>query len=171
MCDILQNNEETDLFGFLYRVPGEKDKFYYFKVMGGTGSGSGSNSGSGSSSGFGSHISTMTLNQLPATMAAASTASAANTSSCNNSNYISSSRSYTYSLAHTSTMTLGNVSMAGASSNATSLYTSTTNLNFLDDMPCQALLERKEFMKLLAQGICNVKCITEYVSIPFSILI
>lgn len=68
-------------------------------------------------------------------------------------------------------MTLGNVSMAAASSNATSLYTSTTNLNFLDDMPCQALLERKEFMKLLAQGICNVKCITEYVSISFSILI
>lgn len=162
VCDILQNNDDTDLFGIVCRLPGEKDKFFHFKVMGSSSSSSSSSSsGSGGLGGFGSHISTMTLNQLPSSglSSAPPNGSASNQ---NNSNYISSSRSYTYSLSHTSTMTLNNVSMAAP--NASSLYTSTTNLNFYDDQACQAQLEKKEFMKLLAQGICNVKCITEYVS-------
>ena len=53
--------------------------------------------------------------------------------------------------------------MAGAAAAAASLYSSATNLSH-GDSDYQALLEKKEYIKLLAQGICNVKCITEYVS-------
>lgn len=110
----------------------------------------------------------MTLNQLPMTASAMSASGASSAAIApNSSNFMASSRSYTYSLSHTSTVTLNNVSMAGSSStaaiNASSMYTSTTNLNFYDEQHCQAQIEKKEFMKLLAQGICNVKCITEYV--------
>lgn len=48
VCDILQNNDDTDLFGFVCRLPGEKDKFYFFKVMA-----SSSSSSSFGSNGFG----------------------------------------------------------------------------------------------------------------------
>jgi len=44
-----------------------------------------------------------------------------------------------------------------------SLYASSTNLNYNEEH-FQAQVEKKEYIKLLAQGICNVKCITEYVS-------
>jgi len=44
-----------------------------------------------------------------------------------------------------------------------SLYASSTNLNYNEEH-YQAQIEKKEYIKLLAQGICNVKCITEYVS-------
>lgn len=33
VCDILHNGEGTDLLGIVCRLPGEKDKFYYFKIM------------------------------------------------------------------------------------------------------------------------------------------
>ena len=45
-----------------------------------------------------------------------------------------------------------------------SIYSSSTNLNFNDEH-FQAQNEKQEYIKLLAQGICNVKCITEYENI------
>lgn len=112
--------------------------------------------GGGSTGGFGSHMSTMTLNQLPGVISAASSSA---TSSTNN--YATSSRSYTYSLAHTSTVTLNNMSMTGAANssiaNSSSMYMSTTNLNFNDE----AQIEKTEFMQLLVRGIASVKCVSE----------
>jgi len=106
VCDILQNNDDTDLFGILCRLAGEKDKFFSFKVL------------------------------------------VSSTSSQQNQSNSMSSNSSTYS----------------------SIYSSTTNLN-TNDEHFQAQLEKKEYIKLLAQGICNVKCITEYVNIYFMLFI
>jgi hypothetical protein len=59
--------------------------------------------------------------------------------------------------------TISSTSSASSSSTYSSIYASTTNLNFFDEH-YQAQIEKKEYIKLLAMGICNVKCITEYVS-------
>ncbi|CAF0879713.1 unnamed protein product [Brachionus calyciflorus] len=109
VCDILQNGDDTDLFGILCRLAGEKDKFFSFKVI----------------------------------------PNASNQS--NNSSIVTN---------HYSTIS----SQSSNSSNSSSIYCSTTNLNLYDEH-AQAQLEKKDFIKLLAQGICNVKCITEYENI------
>jgi hypothetical protein len=129
VCDILQNNDDTDLFGILCRLTGEKDKFFSFKVIPCT-----------SSSSTNINTSTSTNN--------ISTMSTANLSAINNS---------------CSTMSS---SSSSSSNNYSSIYASTTNLNFIDEH-YQAQVEKKEYIKLLAQGICNVKCITEYVRLFF----
>ena len=69
---------------------------------------------------------------------------------------------------HQSTSTLSSVpnSMTMISNNYGSLHASTTNLNYTEEH-YQAQLEKKEYIKMLAQGICNVKCITEYVGVYF----
>lgn len=135
VCDILQNNDDTDLFGILCRLAGEKDKFFSFKVIATNSAyllanqANGGQSGAQSASNCTSSASTMTLN---------STAS------------FNQSTSTLASMAH---------------SNYGSIYSSTTNLAHNEEH-YQALVEKKEYIKLLAQGICNVKCITEYVSFP-----
>lgn len=136
VCDILQNNDDTDLFGILCRLPGEKDKFFSFKVI---------PSHNMSSKGSMDQItSTANLNSL------------ASQSSHNNTNTLTS---------YASTTLAFNSTNNSSYSSSASVYSSTTNLNLFDDQQyCQAQLEKKEFIKLLAQGICNVKCITEYVS-------
>ena len=129
VCDILQNNDDTDLFGILCRLTGEKDKFFSFKVIPSTSSSSTNTAASTSTN----NISTMSTANLSSAVS-------------NNSGY-------------GSTMS----SSSSASSNTySSIYASTTNLNFFDEH-YQAQVEKKEYIKLLAQGICNVKCITEYV--------
>ncbi len=130
VCDILQNNDDTDLFGILCRLAGEKDKFFSFKVLVSSTSSQQNQSNSMSANSFNS----------------VSTANLANTTTNNTSTM--SSNSSTYS----------------------SIYSSTTNLN-TNDEHFQAQLEKKEYIKLLAQGICNVKCITEYVNIYFMLFI
>lgn len=128
VCDILQNNDDTDLFGILCRLAGEKDKFFSFKVLATSSmyhmNGSSNQSANNSSIGSGS----LTLNSTAGFNQSTSTLSSAS----NNMNY-------------------------------GSLYASSTNLNFTEEH-FQAQMEKKEYIKLLAQGICNVKCITEYVS-------
>ena len=128
VCDILQNNDDTDLFGILCRLTGEKDKFFSFKVIPSTSSSSTSINTSVSTN----NISTMSTANLSAINSSATMSSMSSTSSSNNNN------------------------------NYSSIYASTTNLNFVDEH-YQAQVEKKEYIKLLAQGICNVKCITEYV--------
>jgi hypothetical protein len=123
VCDILQNNDDTDLFGILCRLAGEKDKFFSFKVIPSNGS-INPNSTCSSSNQMNGHS---TISSTTSTLSTSST------SSCN-----------TYS----------------------SIYASTTNLNLFDENH-QAVLEKKDYIKLIAQGICNVKCITEYVSSIF----
>jgi hypothetical protein len=128
VCDILQNNDDTDLFGILCRLAGEKDKFYSFKVL------------------ATSAVNSTSINQ--------STLSSA----CSNNQIYTSTTNF-------STLS----STSSASSYNSSLYASTTNLNAFDEHN-QAINEKKEYIKLLAQGICNVKCITEYVSFGLYIL-
>lgn len=111
VCDILQNGDDTDLFGILCRLAGEKDKFFSFKVI----------------------------------------PNASNQS--NNASIVTN---------HYSTIS----SQSSNSSNSSSIYCSTTNLNLYDEH-AHAQMEKKDFIKLLAQGICNVKCITEFVSIYY----
>jgi len=123
VCDILQNNDDTDLFGILCRLAGEKDKFYSFKVL------------------------------------ATSTANSTNINQSTLSSACSNNQIYT-STTNFSTLS----STSSASSYNSSLYASTTNLNAFDEHN-QAINEKKEYIKLLAQGICNVKCITEYENI------
>jgi len=55
------------------------------------------------------------------------------------------------------------ISTVNSAPNNSYLYGSSTNLNYNEEH-FQAQVEKKEYIKLLAQGICNVKCITEYVS-------
>ena len=126
VCDILQNNDDTDLFGILCRLAGEKDKFYSFKVIPSNSTSSTSNS------------------------------SSQNQSICNGS--VTSGNGSTISSTNSSTACLS------TAANNYSMYSSTSNLN-LNDEHLQAQIEKKEYIKLLAQGICNVKCITEYVSV------
>jgi len=56
-----------------------------------------------------------------------------------------------------------NHSISTVNSPPNSLYASSTNLNYTEE-PSQAQVEKKEYIRLLTQGICNVKCFTEYVS-------
>ena len=129
VCDILQNNDDTDLFGILCRLAGEKDKFFSFKVIPSNSSNSTSNNSS------------MSQNQ----------------SLCNGGN--TSAGGSAISSANSSTACLS----TAANPHYSAIYSSTSNLNFNDEH-FQAQAEKKEYIKLLAQGICNVKCITEYVS-------
>ncbi len=119
VCDILQNNDDTDLFGILCRLAGEKDKFFSFKVIPTNGS----------------------INNA-----------------CSSSNQLNG-----HSTISSTTSTLSTSSASSSNTYGSSIYASTTNLNLFDENQ-QAVLEKKEYIKLIAQGICNVKCITEYVS-------
>ena len=77
MCDILQNNDDTDLFGILCRLAGEKDKFFSFKVIASSShylltSSNQSNSGNNNltlSNMSGFNQSTTTLSSIPNNMA------------------------------------------------------------------------------------------------------
>jgi len=127
VCDILQNNDGTDLFGILCRLAGEKDKFFSFKVL------------------------------------------VSSTNQQNQSNSMSTNSFNSVSTANLANTTNNTSTMSSNSSTYSSIYSSTTNLN-TNDEHFQAQLEKKEYIKLLAQGICNVKCITEYVNILFMFL-
>ena len=129
VCDILQNNDDTDLFGILCRLAGEKDKFFSFKVI--------------------VSLSSSQQNQ--------------SNSLCANSFNSVSTANLTNNLTLNNTSTMSSNSSTMSSNTYTSIYSSNTNLN-INDEHYQAQLEKKEYIKLLAQGICNVKCITEYVS-------
>ncbi len=135
MCDILQNNDDTDLFGILCRLAGEKDKFFSFKVIA-------TNSpyllNSNQSCSQQSHANSQLTNSSSMTL----------NSTCG---------------FNQSTSTLSSVPNNLTSSGYNSIYSSTSNLNYNEEH-YQAQTEKKEYIKLLAQGICNVKCITEYVS-------
>jgi hypothetical protein len=120
VCDILQNNDDTDLFGILCRLAGEKDKFFSFKVIPTNGS----------------------INNA-----------------CSSSNQLNG-----HSTISSTTSTLSTSSASSSNTYGSSIYASTTNLNLFDENH-QAVLEKKEYIKLIAQGICNVKCITEYENI------
>jgi hypothetical protein len=139
VCDILQNNDDTDLFGILCRLAGEKDKFYSFKVA--------ASSNNFSNGGIGSMIS--------------------NSNSGNNLNVNSISGTASVSQSQSGPIPLG-LSNAALMSTSSSIYASIGNLSTTEESS-QAQLEKKEYIKLLAQGICNVKCITEYVR-SYSIL-
>ena len=136
VCDIVQNNDDTDLFAIICRLPNEKDKFFSFKVV--SQSSSSSNPNNTTIGGGGNPNTTM--------------------SNSHSGNHI-----------YSSTMSTNNLSIASSAAHnltsTTTIYASTTNLNFYDDHHYQAINEKKEYIKLLAQGICNVKCITEYENI------
>lgn len=135
VCDILQNNDDTDLFGILCRLAGEKDKFFSFKVI--------------------ATNSAYLLNNQ-----------SSNQSNCGSTNTTMNSGSMTLNSTagfNQSTSTLSSVPN-NMSTGYSSIYSSTTNLNFTEEN-YQAQIEKKEYIKLLAQGICNVKCITEYENI------
>lgn len=132
MCDILQNNDDTDLFGILCRLAGEKDKFFSFKVI--------------------------------ATNSAYLLNNQSSNQSCNNTTMNSNSMTLNSTSGfNQSTSTLSSVPN-NLSSGYSSIYSSSTNLNYNEEH-YQAQIEKKEYIKLLAQGICNVKCITEYENI------
>jgi len=122
VCDILQNNNDTDLFGTLCRLAGEEDQFFSFKVI--------------------------------ATSSAYQLVNQAN-QSAKSSTMVGSNSTSGFSQ---STSTLNSVPNPYGS-----LYASSTNLNYTEEH-FQAQAEKKEYIKLLVQGICNVKCITEHVS-------
>lgn len=105
VCDILQNGDDTDLFGILCRLAGEKDKFYSFKVIPNTSNQSSSNT------------------------------------SCNNPNLqINTSSLYS---------TISSQS-SNSSNNSSSLYCSTTNLNFYDENGLAQM--EKRIYKTLSSG-------------------
>lgn len=131
MCDILQNNDDTDLFGILCRLAGEKDKFFSFKVI--------------------ATNSAYLLNNQ-------SNQSSSSNNTLNSNNMTLNSTSGFNQSSSTLSSVPNNVSGGYGS-----IYSSSTNLNFNDEH-FQAQNEKQEYIKLLAQGICNVKCITEYVS-------
>lgn len=131
VCDILQNNDDTDLFGILCRLAGEKDKFFSFKVI----------------------LSNVNTSQQ-----------AQSNSICANSLSSVSTANLANSSAYNNTSTMSSNSSTMSSKTYSSIYSSTTNLNSNDEH-FQAQLEKKEYIKMLAQGICNVKCITEYENI------
>jgi hypothetical protein len=154
VCDILQNNDDTDLFGILCRLAGEKDKFFSFKVI-----------ASNSTSTMLNNTSMCLQNQMNTTNSMCSSSSSY---SINGSCGLSSSTttSTLHNLPNNNSngysSTLSSTSSSN-SSNPYSMYASSTNLNYNDEN-YQGQIEKKEYIKLLAQGICNVKCITEYVS-------
>ncbi len=127
----MQNNDDTDLFGILCRLAGEKDKFFSFKVI----------------------LSNVNTSQQ-----------AQSNSICANSLSSVSTANLANSSAYNNTSTMSSNSSTMSSKTYSSIYSSTTNLNSNDEH-FQAQLEKKEYIKMLAQGICNVKCITEYVSL------
>lgn len=133
VCDILQNNDDTDLFGILCRLAGEKDKFFSFKVI--------------------ATNSAYLLNNQSSNQS-----NNGNTTMNSNSMTLNSTASF-----NQSTSTLSSVP-SSLSAGYSSIYASTSNLNYNEEH-YQAQLEKKEYIKLLAQGICNVKCITEYENI------
>ena len=154
VCDIVQNNDDTDLFGILCRVAGEKDKFFSFKVI--------STSSSSNSSNLGYNANT-TINTTMITSNSTNNISSSvcgnmgNTTNNNNSNNANQACFNGYSSTLSS-------SSSNSSNTAYSIYASSTNLN-MNDENYQAQAEKKEYVKLLAQGICNVRCITEYVRV------
>ena len=141
VCDILQNNDDTDLFGILCRLAGEKDKFFSFKV-------------------------------IPSTAASATamncSTSLATNSAQNSTATASSSLTGSHLNLNGNGTTTANSSASNSHNNnnmSSTIYASTSNLtNMFYEEGHQALIEKKEYIKLLAQGICNVKCITEYAS-------
>jgi hypothetical protein len=141
VCDIVQNNDDTDLFGILCRMPNEKDKFYSFKTI------------SSASSGSSSNPNNMTM------------------SSQSSSGQYHHGGGGNHHAAYSSNVSVNNLANTAAHNltSSTTIYASTTNLNLnmCDENHFQAMSEKKEYIKLLAQGICNVKCITEYVTFFF----
>lgn len=103
VCDITQDTEDTDLFGIVCRLAGEKDKFFPFKVIPSTSScstGSSINTGTGGNN--------------------------SNTNNTQNSALNSTNTSHSAGIYST-------INSASNSSSNSSIYASTTNLNFFDE--------------------------------------
>jgi hypothetical protein len=155
VCDILQKGDDTDLFGILCRLAGEKDKFYSFKVI--------------AASNCSTALMMMNNNSSMATSALSAAAAAAATSiNSNNCSMMVTSNSAHNGFASSSAAMLASTSTLNYN-NYSSIYASSTNLQHSGSSSShadyyQAIMEKKDYLKLLAQGICNVKCITEYVS-------
>ena len=136
----MQNNDDTDLFGILCRLPNEKDKFFSFKAIASASASTTSSNMSGMSQPF--------------------AASSGNVGGGGGGGPCCSGLSH-----YASTISTHNLASTAAHNltSSTSIYASSNNLNNLSDD--QAIAEKKDYIKLLAQGICNVKCITEYENI------
>ena len=140
ICDIQQKGEDTDLFGIVCRYAGEKDKFYSFKVIP-------------------SNCSNLSSNLVNTT---ASVCNPAGLISQNASMMVQSNSAYG-GFSSTAMMSSSS-SLFSNANNYSSICASSTNLHSTNNEYFQAILEKKDYLKLLAQGICNVKCITEFVS-------
>lgn len=139
VCDILQNSEDTNLFGIMCRQLNDKEKLYTFRVLAPSSSSSSSNGRDGSSSSGGS---SRTLTSQTSVMINHFNNKFSSHMSCSTINMSSSSSAH-------------NMTLSG---NSTMMYASTTNLS-MGDESLQAINEKKEYIRLLAQGICNVKCL------------
>ena len=139
VCDIQQKGDDTDLFGILCRLAGEKDKFFSFKVIA-------------------SNCSNLSTNLVNTT----NMANPAGLISQNASMMVQSNSAYG-GFSNTAMMSSSS-SLFSNVNNYSSICASSTNLHSTNNEYYQAILEKKDYLKLLAQGICNVKCITEFVS-------
>lgn len=151
VCDIQQKGDDTDLFGILCRLAGEKDKFFSFKVIA-------------------SNCSNLSANLVNTTNMANANGNPNATGSLmsQNASMMVQSNSAYGGFSNTAMMSSSS-SLFSNVNNYSSICASSTNLHSTNNEYYQAILEKKDYLKLLAQGICNVKCITEFDNILCSV--